>query len=623
MPSSSPFEAPQLLKTLPTNLKLARDSRLGGALHCGFSKRSDVFFKPDCNPILGLLSLQKRIIFCGHSLGGAVAHMVLFRLFVENNWNFQDGEFPDSLISITFGAPHVCDEDAARKINEDTNLRWRFTNFVNQSDPVPCLLHSIPQTVAVVAASLNSNENVQREFALQGIGTFLGRCIDGYTRGGFLQGASAALIATFDIGMSTIANTSRTIFAQHLLHPLAQRAAPRPGTSRYNMPDFYPIGYYIFIERQSDEWRDGDRRQFNWYPRDDQSADMRRKLGDMHFGYQDLEHHELRSYKMVLITSNLMDSPQVPSTENQMNNVVSTPTPIITMAQSKMVDSTRPYIKITGQNLLFLIEPIKINDMEIWLTRKQEDNEIVVLRPSRPNDNSEIDISFVTVKTAFGQGSNIVMEGFLGILPTIARKLAKIVQTMMIMKAFGTDLLPDHLSKLDEIIQCAPGLQGQNLSPILIEGRIQEANNMTKAVADFLLSGLLFSYDAMIARWDIPTSVAINMAIMSLPIGIIPQFCIARVVNGVVSLVANAFTEFLVDDYKQILVIGCEEASEWSTSKPTLCVHTNLELAKLEEELQIRVERSTDNFKRMVQEAHLYPNRTMGSNFPQLKQAYA
>jgi hypothetical protein len=74
----------------------------------------------------------------------------------------------------------------------------------------------------------------------------------------------------------------------------------------------------------------------------------------------------------------------------------------------------------------------------------------------------------------------------------------------------------------------------------------------------------------------------------SLPIGIILQFCVGVVVPGVVSLVANALTKFLVDDYKQILVIGCEEASKWSTSEPTLHVHTNLELAKLEEELQIR-----------------------------------
>ncbi len=222
----------------------------------------------------------------------------------------------------------MCDEDAARNINEDENLRWRFMNFVNQSDPVPCLLDSIVHTVGVVRTSLTSNENV-REFPLEGFGSVLARGIDAYASGGFLQGACAALIATFDIGMSQIASTSNTIFAQHLLGLLAQRAAPRPGTSNYHQPDFYPIGYYIFIERQSDEWRDGDRPRFNWHRRDDQSADMRRKLGDMRFGFQDLEHHKLRSYKLVLINSNLMDSPHVPSTEYQRNNVVSTPTPIV------------------------------------------------------------------------------------------------------------------------------------------------------------------------------------------------------------------------------------------------------------------------------------------------------
>ncbi len=222
----------------------------------------------------------------------------------------------------------MCDEDAARKINDDANLRWRFMNFVNQSDPVPCLLHSIAHTVAVVATSLKSNENVQREFALQGIGTFLGRCIDGHARGGFLQGASAALIATFDIGMSKIANAGNTIFAQHLLDPLAQRAAPRPGTSKFNKPDFYPIGYYIFIERQSDEWRDGDRPRFNVHRTNDKSADMSRKLRDVHFGFEDLKRHELRSYESVLTESDFMASTQVPS-KYQVNNVVSTPTPIV------------------------------------------------------------------------------------------------------------------------------------------------------------------------------------------------------------------------------------------------------------------------------------------------------
>ncbi len=222
----------------------------------------------------------------------------------------------------------MCDLDAARNINQDANLRWRFINFVNQSDPVPRLLDNIAHTVAVVRTTLTSNENV-RGFPLGGIGTFLAQCLDAYTRGGFLQGACAALIATFDIGMSQIASTSNTIFAQHLLRLLTQRAAHSPGTSNYHQKDFYPIGYYIFIERQSDEWCDGDRPPFDWHLRDDQSAVMRTKLEDMQFGSQDLEHHELSSYKSVLIKSNLMDSPQVPSTQYQMNNVVSTPAPIV------------------------------------------------------------------------------------------------------------------------------------------------------------------------------------------------------------------------------------------------------------------------------------------------------
>jgi hypothetical protein len=84
------FRGTTTLEDIAINLKLASDSRFGGAFHSGFFKRSDIFFKPDCNPVLGLFSLKKRIIFCGHSLGGAVAHMVLFRLIVEKHLYFED-----------------------------------------------------------------------------------------------------------------------------------------------------------------------------------------------------------------------------------------------------------------------------------------------------------------------------------------------------------------------------------------------------------------------------------------------------------------------------------------------------------------------------------------------------
>ncbi len=84
------FRGTTTLEDVAINLKLARKSGFGGAFHRGFFQRSDVFFKPDCDLMPGLFSLQKRIIFCGHSLGGAVAHMVLFRLLVENMWNLDD-----------------------------------------------------------------------------------------------------------------------------------------------------------------------------------------------------------------------------------------------------------------------------------------------------------------------------------------------------------------------------------------------------------------------------------------------------------------------------------------------------------------------------------------------------
>jgi hypothetical protein len=206
-------------------------------------------------------------------------------------------------------------------------------NFVNKSDPVPRLLHSIAHTVGMVKKSLNSNEIFQEEFALGGTGTCLGRCIDGYTHGGFLQGVSAALMATFNIGMSKFARTlSNTTFAQRLLELLAQQAAHTPGTSNYNQPDFYPIGYYIFIERQSTAGYGRDHLRFNVHRIDDQSVDMMRKLQDVRFGYEDFDHHSLQSYKMVLIKSDLMDSAQVDSIQQhnfQINNVVSTPTPIV------------------------------------------------------------------------------------------------------------------------------------------------------------------------------------------------------------------------------------------------------------------------------------------------------
>jgi len=80
----------------------------------------------------------------------------------------------------------------------------------------------------------------------------------------------------------------------------------------------------------------------------------------------------------------------------------------ITTGRLEWADSTHPFITITGDNLLFLREPVKINEME-WETILQEDQKIIALEPRSSNISTET-IPFVVVNTAFGKCSKIIME---------------------------------------------------------------------------------------------------------------------------------------------------------------------------------------------------------------------
>ncbi|CAM6066599.1 unnamed protein product [Sphagnum tenellum] len=400
------FRGTETLDDLAADLKMVNHPKFGGAFHAGFFKRADVFMGSDQNPMKGLLSLNKRIIFCGHSLGGAVAHMVLLRYLLEENWKVDEqsqGQYSNSLISVAFGAPHICDEKGALNINANKTLRWRFKNFVNQSDPVPCLLHSVANTLAKFKASLESNEIYCKQFPLEGVLTPLVTVMDAFVH----RDVSKAFIGAFDIGTARIVGMSKKILIAPLLGELARRAAPEPGSSNFNEPDFYPIGTYMFIEKQANIRGES----YTVDTTDVESAHMTKKLKDVRFGFQDCEHHKLENYKKVLMASNSIDSPQVNSQQPhdfQTNNVVSTPAPIITTIGLQRADSTDLFITITGDNLLFLREPVKINEMK-WEMTVQEDQKIIALEPSSSNISTE-PIPFVVVNTAFGKCSKHIME---------------------------------------------------------------------------------------------------------------------------------------------------------------------------------------------------------------------
>jgi hypothetical protein len=98
-----------------------------------------------------------------------------------------------------------------------------------------------------------------------------------------------------------------------LLNELAWRVAPKPRSSNYNEPNFYPFGYYTFIEKYANKWRDIDLQRYHVYIIDDENLNMTRKLKDVRFGFQDWEYHKLEDYKTILMEFDLIDLPQVNS----------------------------------------------------------------------------------------------------------------------------------------------------------------------------------------------------------------------------------------------------------------------------------------------------------------------
>jgi len=73
---------------------------------------------------------DKNIIFCGHSLGGALSSLAC----VEFSQKYKDSKIP--IHSITFGSPRVGSKYFAKLFNNNVQTSYRF---VNDNDPVPLM----------------------------------------------------------------------------------------------------------------------------------------------------------------------------------------------------------------------------------------------------------------------------------------------------------------------------------------------------------------------------------------------------------------------------------------------------------------------------------------------------
>ncbi|CAB9518895.1 expressed unknown protein [Seminavis robusta] len=104
----------------------------------GFSKRASDIPREGIER-LAQQSRASRIVFCGHGLGGAVAHLVLI-LFLSTQQGSRGRFADDDAISVGFGAPHFGDEDLLDSIKEQG---WvdRIINVVDPQDPIPRVMN--------------------------------------------------------------------------------------------------------------------------------------------------------------------------------------------------------------------------------------------------------------------------------------------------------------------------------------------------------------------------------------------------------------------------------------------------------------------------------------------------
>jgi hypothetical protein len=162
---------------------------------------------------------------------------------------------PNSIISIAFGAPHVCDEKVAEEVNKNSNFKERFINFVNEADPVPRLLHNLPCTVAA---------------GLRAQGTDLFKSPDATS-------------------------------GEDLVDELTSK-----NKKETNSPKCHPIGRYAFLHPR----RPG--HSLLVLPAD--SDVVREQLKKLQFTKENLQYHQARSYKTAMVKAKVIDNPR--STES-------------------------------------------------------------------------------------------------------------------------------------------------------------------------------------------------------------------------------------------------------------------------------------------------------------------
>ncbi|KAH8944566.1 hypothetical protein BDL97_13G117600 [Sphagnum fallax] len=629
------------------------DEQLGVNFHKGFFTRSNVFYggqSPYRHLLLEeLLSSKRRVIFCGHSLGGAVSHMVLLRFLLENRLHHPKPDdyfqkFLDSMISIAFGAPPLCDAKAATLVNDNPDFKWRFVNFVNQMDLVPRLLQRYPPDSAElqkfhrdISMPNTTNTDAVNEQHPSGQCTYpnqqggrgavkLGNYNPDLIKSRLAQGAK--------INLLPCTNKSKT-------------ASDISANSRYSItvtPDitggaeFHPIGQYIFLNQNGKN---------DVHRVDGRSAEISELLKFSQFDRAAWERHKAARYKEALTGSEDSAQPQ------PLTTVVKSPLPHVQYAKFRSTDAGDSFLKIRGGNLLFLSEPVSLNGMPCVDNLYQTQNELWVSEPKEfSKQGASQDANYmVSIKTAFGRASRLVIEDFVEEPHTTAalNLLPKIWQYMLVTAQKPEGIIPktEDLNTLDEIIQCAFEQEVETKLSCrlrLIAGgkdpsnHVQEADKFIKddVVKKFLTSSLRIEYKSSTYTDDIKNAVgglgfATQATMTGMAAGMVYTETIAGVATtmavtatltvmtaglgvlaGVLTVVAvrSAISKSLnyvrnIESYEEVLDLAIREAKAWKSPQESDEATMPMEQRiNKEHELKCQVDESDDTFYEMVEKAN-------------------
>jgi hypothetical protein len=289
------------------------------------------------------------------------SHFFVPGLLITQNFkrfpdNLQDDYLPkclESMISIAFGAPPLCDVKAATLVNDNPDFKWRFVNFVNQPDFVPCVLQryrpdsaELQNFLRDISMSSTTNTEAVNEQHPRGQCTYpnqQGRrgAVINNTGTRHLHYGKAVKLGNYNPDLMSQFGQGAKEFASNLLQRtnMSSTAIDNSDVSANSRdsitvtPDikggaeFHPIGQYIFLNQNGKN---------DVHRVDGSSAEMSELLKILQFDRASWERHKAARYKEALTGSE--DSAQ--------------PQPLTTVVK-------RPLPEVSEQPLLIL-------NMRIW-----------------------------------------------------------------------------------------------------------------------------------------------------------------------------------------------------------------------------------------------------------------